>query len=745
VRVAQGANLCYTVSASIRHRRSLAYSAIQRGTALNTTYRGTPDVLWSVELNEPPTGQMMIAGPLLLVATQVSDPSSQRSTLRALSLENGSVRWQHPFKYALVSGLVVSHNPAPLDAQTPMLVLVSTTSTDLMRGEGAFVALDATTGEERYRWAPGVQRISAPSLGYSVQSDDLIHHITGAITTPSTGQARELMQVVCVTTEARKLTILDAATGAVRAEATLEASASLSAPVLAGEVVAVPCRGPHLLAVGLDGRLRWRFDALEPSDAWLDKSPVIVDEHLFAVLTSGVAVALRVADGTPVWQVDVGPSVESLSPPVTDGERLFVGARDGLYALDLADGHILWTFPTLRRIVAAPVAAQDVVYATCHDHHLYALDRVTGEELWRHKVDRRIEVSPALARCGEPARPCVLTIDRSGTLTIVACPSSARERESRAIGIDGELLEAAEMSKAAGRLERAAEQYEAADTWQQAAEMWAALGRPLKQAEALERHARSLGGIPCSDKERAVAWDLAAQAFEAEGEDERADICRREKARCLHQPIITMDVQFDEGLVLDAWSTLQFIVRNGGYGPARNLVIRASGDQFEGQVTVTREFTTLRAGRERRDRLDVRPRQYGNHVPLRISLEYEDHVGKLHFQKHTIHLAVARSEAMRRKGETISVIISGQDAEEWRQREMASLSRRLAECRANLLLIQERKDQFVMEADIPLDLIKRERKLEQQIVDLEIRWARLKSWAPSTLEAVGPEETPRDQ
>jgi hypothetical protein len=693
---------------------------------LSTAYHDIPDVLWSVELDEPPTGQIAIAGHLLLVATQASDPSVQRSTLRALSLKDGGLRWQRHFEYALVSGLVVFHQPTSPHPQTLTLVLVSTTSTDLMRGEGAFVALDALTGEEHYRWAPGVQRISAPSLAHSVRSDNLSHPVAGEIKALPAGSAGDLMQVVCVTTEARKLIFLDAATGTAWAETPLEVSASLSAPVLGGGMVAVPCRGPHLLVFGLDGRLRWRFDASGSSDAWLDKTPIVVDEHLFAVLTSGVVVACRVADGSLEWRAHVGPSGKFLSPPATDGERLFVGAYDGLYALDLADGQTIWTFPTPRGIVAAPVVTQDAVYATCHDHHLYVLDKVTGGELWRHEVDRRIEIAPALADCGEPVRPCVLIIDRSGALTSLVRPLSARDRGPESPGIDSKLFEAAEISRAAGLLGRAAEQYEAAGAWQQAAELWATLGRPLKQGEALESYARSLADMPCSEEERAVAWNVAAQAFEAEGENERVDICRREIARCLHQPIITLDVQFDEGLVLDAWSTLQFIVRNGGYGPARRLIIRASGDQFEGQATVTREITTLRAGSERRDWLDIRPRQYGNHVPLRISMEYKDHVGKLHSQEHSIHLAVARSEAARRKGETISVIISGQDAEEWRQREMASLSRRLAECRDNLLLIQERKDQYVMAEDIPLDLVKRERKLEQQITDLEIRWARLK-------------------
>ncbi len=46
---------------------------------------------------------------------------------------------------------------------------------------------------------------------------------------------------------------------------------------------------------------------------------------------------------------------------------------------------------------------------------------------------------------------------------------------------------------------------------------------------------------------------------------------------------------------------------------------------------------------------------------------------------------------------------------------IAVLRARLEEARENLLLIRERKSQFVMEADIPLDLIKQERRYEQEI------------------------------
>ena len=57
--------------------------------------------------------------------------------------------------------------------------------------------------------------------------------------------------------------------------------------------------------------------------------------------------------------------------------------------------------------------------------------------------------------------------------------------------------------------------------------------------------------------------------------------------------------------------------------------------------------------------------------------------------------------------------------------ELASLRRQLAEARENLRLIQERKSQYVMETDIPLDLIKRERQLVERIAELEQRVERL--------------------
>lgn len=55
--------------------------------------------------------------------------------------------------------------------------------------------------------------------------------------------------------------------------------------------------------------------------------------------------------------------------------------------------------------------------------------------------------------------------------------------------------------------------------------------------------------------------------------------------------------------------------------------------------------------------------------------------------------------------------------------DVTSLRQRLAEAEENLRLVEERKAEYVMSTDIPLDLVKRERALEQDIASLKARLA----------------------
>ena len=77
---------------------------------------------------------------------------------------------------------------------------------------------------------------------------------------------------------------------------------------------------------------------------------------------------------------------------------------------------------------------------------------------------------------------------------------------------------------------------------------------------------------------------------------------------------------------------------------------------------------------------------------------------------------------------------TGERAEQPREREIESLRTQLDQARENLLLVRERKSQYVMDTDVPLDLIKRERALERQIAELEVQLSGLEN---STRSEVG--------
>jgi outer membrane protein assembly factor BamB len=367
-------------------------------------------VLWTVDLSQSSCTHLLACDDLLLLATQERSQSPGHSALHALSVADGSLRWRKACEHALVSGLA----QLPRSSELPgSLILASIASADLLRGAGALLALDAA-GNERWRWAAGVQKVSAPALA---RSDDLSRPGIAATKVATTN-------LVCVAADARTLVVLDLASGAEWTRIPLPVDAALAAPLVVGDVVYVPCRGPRLLAWGLDGQMRWQFDAQAPSNVWLDRTPVVVGDALFATLTRQTALALNVRDGSLRWQVPVGPAGRRLSPPATDGRRLYVGARDGLHAMDLSSGHEVWSFPTSKYIEARPVVHGGVVYVACHDRHLYALDAGSGQELWRYPVGRRIEVSPAITATS------TIIADQGGTVTAIARPPGPSEHQA---------------------------------------------------------------------------------------------------------------------------------------------------------------------------------------------------------------------------------------------------------------------------------------------------------------------------
>lgn len=81
------------------------------------------------------------------------------------------------------------------------------------------------------------------------------------------------------------------------------------------------------------------------------------------------------------------------------GNGLFViGNGDGnIYALDVENGSLQWTFETGHRVWATPLIVSDTVYVGAMDRHLYALDLATGERKWAFQRQGAFGGTPALS------------------------------------------------------------------------------------------------------------------------------------------------------------------------------------------------------------------------------------------------------------------------------------------------------------------------------------------------------------
>jgi outer membrane protein assembly factor BamB len=544
-----------------------------------------PQLSWSFALPGQSMAAPVILGDICLVASQESGGENPGAVLRALSLTKGDVRWERRFAGAVIGGVT---------RITKREALVSLPTLGRLPGESALLAVD---GEGRILWRTEFD-------GHQISAPAACHRVTA------------------VTANAREVKIVEVRTGKLLASASMPVDVALSAPACDGACVYVPCRAPSLIALGLDGEVRWRFDVEGVlSGVQISQTPLVVGEYVIAVLTSGVVLALTRSSGHLAWESAVGPRGKPLTAPVTDGKRLFLGARDGVYALSLEYGRQLWVFRTGAYVSAPPVVAGDVLCVAGNDRHLYGIDPRQGEPMWQYAMPQETKLPPALAAGGADG-PYAVVVDCSGNVTGLTYPVSATAHEK------------------AGR-------------WAKAARMWEVEAHPRRAAEAWCRHAESLGDPTAGDADsrdaRARSWMMAAHLFASVSAVERAGEAHQRYAQVLELPLITVEVSHG-GLVLDAWSRLKLTFRNGGYGVARNLVIRAAGDHFEGQIAETQELAALPIGQSETRELAIKPIAHGDSVPLRIQMAYLDQNGEPHRREETIYLSVAKELAKRVPG-----------------------------------------------------------------------------------------------
>ncbi len=82
-----------------------------------------------------------------------------------------------------------------------------------------------------------------------------------------------------------------------------------------------------------------------------------------------------------LWDHDVGVLEIDTTPVVAYG-RVFVGTRNGLFALDAESGRQVWRNPTVRTLLSTPVVYDGKLIVGGTDGRLHAVDAARGDIVW---------------------------------------------------------------------------------------------------------------------------------------------------------------------------------------------------------------------------------------------------------------------------------------------------------------------------------------------------------------------------
>lgn len=586
-----------------------------------------PVTLWSNDVTKTIIHPPIAIGNILLVATQESGIQAKHGTLHALNLTDGTASWKHDFDYAIVNGMQEYF----LHTEQEEVAVVSLGSSDILKGEGGILAFNQS-GEVIWQWTGTTQQYSAPLV-----RDRQVFVTAGA------------KQLVVISPEEE---------GDVERHIQLEIRASLAAPAVQDGVAYIPCRAPELLAVELNGTVRWHFDIKTSKRDHLNKTPIVTIDTVYIVSDTGSLLAIERDTGQLIWQEAVGNG-RSLSDPAFFEQFLYVGMRSGLVAINAQNGKTVWQFKTERPISSRPLIMQELIFVSCEDHFVYALDRIDGQEKWRTEMNRRLEVPPILTS------NALIIADRGGKIVALERPFSSveikptiedvsiiskrqrgqKEAFAKSYIANEQHAKAAEIWHELGELENAAKQYELANEWDKAADLWQQLDHYGKRAFAYQNHAKYVCAHTDNDEKKAIVWEQAARAFAETGQKTERLHCEREVARYREQPIINLEIK-PKPLELNAWADLFIIVRNEGFGVARFVSITPKGDRFESQAGKTLTTPTLTPNRDFEFWFVVRPQQHGSRVPIQLIIEFMDKVNQTHKLERTFFLDVASESSL---------------------------------------------------------------------------------------------------
>jgi outer membrane protein assembly factor BamB len=130
-----------------------------------------------------------------------------------------------------------------------------------------------------------------------------------------------------------------------------------------------------------------------PSAGTIASSPVVSFPYVYVGGRDGNLYALNISDGTVGWTFSTGGQI--LSSPIVYGGNIIFGSNDyNLYCLDSAAKAPRWVVTTGNSVVSSPFAYNQVVYFASQDYSLYAVDIIDGAVKWQFPTKDLVNSSP---------------------------------------------------------------------------------------------------------------------------------------------------------------------------------------------------------------------------------------------------------------------------------------------------------------------------------------------------------------
>lgn len=138
---------------------------------------------------------------------------------------------------------------------------------------------------------------------------------------------------------------------------------------------------PNQRLADIDSEVEWEF----PANVSSLSSPTLADGRLIFTGDGGIVMAVDGKSGTHVWSFEMEPDHSFSGSPAAVGETVYVHGdyEEGggiIYALDISDGSVRWSYRT-GAYPSAPVVVDDTVY-TGSGNDIIALDTATGIVKW---------------------------------------------------------------------------------------------------------------------------------------------------------------------------------------------------------------------------------------------------------------------------------------------------------------------------------------------------------------------------